>query len=254
VLGNRSSRECQGENGDSEDEISIRKVRSSRCVHHKSNGRAENAVQAVKRLMKKAKKDNADVYLAVLDYRNTPTQGSESSPAQRLMSRRTKTLLPTTAKLLAPRVVENHHQEIVKGQERQAKYYNRGAKDLPRLKKEDKVRIQDHGQGLKKSPSVKATVKAEVGIRSYEVETQDGQVLRRNRSHLRKTTEDEDEVDETIQTEVHTDEDRESNQTEERQSKQAVDFQREQKVEIRTRSGRLVNRPAYLKDYVSFVF
>jgi hypothetical protein len=65
------------------------------------------------------KKDNADVYLAVLDYRNTPTQGSESSPAQRLMSRRTKTLLPTTAQLLASRVVENHHQEIVKDQERQ---------------------------------------------------------------------------------------------------------------------------------------
>ena len=84
------------------------------------------------------------------------------------MSRRTKTLLPKTAKLLA-RVVENHHQEIVKGQERQAKYYNREAKDLPRLKKEDKVRIPDHGQGLKKSLSVKATVKAEVGIRSYEV-------------------------------------------------------------------------------------
>ena len=65
-------------------------------------------------------------------------------------------------------------------------------------------------QGLTKSPSVKATVKAEVVIRSYEVETQDGRVLRRNRSHLRKTTEDEDEADETIQTEVHTGEDRES--------------------------------------------
>ena len=232
--------------------ISSARVGSFRESHPQSNGRVENAVQAVKRLMKKAKKDNADVYLAVLDYRNTPTHGSESSPAQRLMSRRTKTLLPTTAKFLAPRVVENHHQEIVKGQERQAKYYNRGAKDLPRLRKEDEVRIQDHGQGLKKSPSVKATVKAEVGIRSYEVETQDGRVLRRNRSHLRKTT--EDEVDETPQTEIHTDEDRESNQTEERQSKQAVDCQREQKVEIRTRSGRLVNRPAYLKDYVSFVF
>ena len=97
-------------------------------------------------------------------------------------------------------------------------------------------------------------MKAEVGIRSYEVETQDGRVLRRNRNHLRKTTCTEDEVDKTPQTEIHTDEDRESNQTEERQSKQAVDCQREQKVEIRTRSGRLVNRPAYLKDYVSFVF
>ena len=97
-------------------------------------------------------------------------------------------------------------------------------------------------------------MKAEVGIRSCEVETQDGRVLRRNRSHLRKTTENEDEADEAIQTEVHTDEEKESSQNEKRQSKQAVDFQREQKVEIRTRSGRLVDRPAYLKDYVSFVF
>ena len=106
-----------------------------------------------------------------------------------------------------------------------------------------------HGQGLTKCPSVKATAKAEVGIRSYEVETQDGRVLRRNQSNLRKTTEDEDEADETIQTEIHTDEDGESSQNEEGQSKQAVDFQREQKVEIRTRPGRLVDRPAYLKNY-----
>ena len=95
------------------------------------------------------------MYLAVLDYQNTSTQGSENSPAQRLMSQRTKTLLRTTAKLLKPRVVENHHQESVKGQEREAKYYNRGAKDLPRLKKEDKVRIQDHGKDLRKARQLK---------------------------------------------------------------------------------------------------
>ena len=90
-------------------------------------------------------------------------------------------------------------------------------------------------------------MRAEVGIRSYEVETQDGRVLRGNRSHVKKTTEDEDEFNETPQTKIHTDEDRESNQTEERQSKQAVDCQREQKVEIRTSSGRLVNRPAFFE-------
>lgn len=62
------------------------------------------------------------MYLALLDYQNTPTQGIESSPGQRLMSRRTKTLLPTTAKLLEPRVVETHHiKEVVKSQDRQAK-------------------------------------------------------------------------------------------------------------------------------------
>ena len=37
-----------------------------------------------------------DPCLAVLDYRNTLTQGMTTSPAQRLMSRTTKTLFPTT--------------------------------------------------------------------------------------------------------------------------------------------------------------
>ena len=42
-------------------------------------------------------------YIAILDYRNTATQGIESSPAQCLMNRRTRTLLPTTKTLLQPR-------------------------------------------------------------------------------------------------------------------------------------------------------
>ena len=65
-------------------------------LYPKSNGKAENAIKAAKQLMKKAKNDKADAYLALLVYENTPTQSLDTSPAQRLMSRRTKTLLPTT--------------------------------------------------------------------------------------------------------------------------------------------------------------
>lgn len=39
-------------------------------------------------------------YLAILDVRNTPTQGAGSSPAQRLMNLRKKTLLPRRDRLL----------------------------------------------------------------------------------------------------------------------------------------------------------
>ena len=39
--------------------------------HPRSNGKAENAFWAAKRLMMKAKNDSLDVYLALLDYRNT---------------------------------------------------------------------------------------------------------------------------------------------------------------------------------------
>ena len=79
----------------------------------KSNGKVENAVGAAKRLMKKAKKNSSDAYLALLDYRNTPTQRLDTNPAQRLMSRRTKTLLPTTKNLLVPEVTMGQHQKIL---------------------------------------------------------------------------------------------------------------------------------------------
>ena len=56
---------------------------------------AEKAVQTVKRLMKKATLDGKDFHLALLEYRNTPWSDTIGSPVQRLMGRRTKTLLPT---------------------------------------------------------------------------------------------------------------------------------------------------------------
>ena len=107
----------------------------------KSNGRVENAVGAAQRLMRKAKKDGSDAYLALLDYRNTPTPGLDTSPVQRLLSRRTKTLLPTTHELLVPQVAQGQLQKIQENKRHQAKYYNRGARDLPELKTGDVVRM-----------------------------------------------------------------------------------------------------------------
>ena len=64
--------------------------------HAKSNGKAESAVKVAKKIFKKAHRDNKDPWLALLDQRNAPTQGVNSSPVQRLMSRRTRTLLPVS--------------------------------------------------------------------------------------------------------------------------------------------------------------
>ena len=66
---------------------------------------AEKAVQTIKRLMKKAAHDGNDPYLALLEYRNTPWSDTLGSPAQRLMGRRTKTLIPTTSNLLKPETI-----------------------------------------------------------------------------------------------------------------------------------------------------
>ena len=155
----------------------------------RSNGKVENAVGAAQRLMSKAKKEGSDAYLALLDYRNTPTQGLDTSPVQRLMSRRTKTLLPTTANLLGPRVIKDQHHKLQLNKVRQAKYYNKGARDLPELKEGDVVRMNLTPDSFKQEDLLKAKVKAQVGVRSYEVQTESGRKFRRNRIHLRKSNE-----------------------------------------------------------------
>ena len=155
----------------------------------KSNGKVENAVGAAKRLMKKVKKNSSDAYLALLDYRNTPTQGLDASPAQRLMSRRTKTLLPTTKNLLVPEVTTGQHQKILANKQRQAKYYNKATHDLPALISGDVVRVNLSPDSLKQEDLQKAQVRAKLGVRSDEVETEDCKIFRRNRVHLRKSNE-----------------------------------------------------------------
>ena len=66
------------------------------------------AQQAVK--MARAVKSISDPYLALLDLRNTPTQSMGTSPAQRLLNRRTKTLLPTKDSILVPEVPDLKEQ------------------------------------------------------------------------------------------------------------------------------------------------
>ena len=49
-----------------------------------SNGKVENSVKTVKTLMKNSKAARSDMYLAFLEWRNTPSEGLASSPAQRM--------------------------------------------------------------------------------------------------------------------------------------------------------------------------
>ena len=50
-----------------------------------SNGKAENAVKTVKMLFTKCQDSGQSEYLALLDWRNTPSEGMETSPAQRFL-------------------------------------------------------------------------------------------------------------------------------------------------------------------------
>lgn len=150
-----------------------------------SNGKVENSVKTIKRILTKADKDNSDPYLAILDWRNTPSETYNCSPVQRLMGRRTKTLLPTAKILLKPEIQKNVIENYYQTKEKQKYYYDRESKSLPNLNEGDVVRIKPD---LPRKEWRKGTCMKKVNPRSYKINC-DGQILRRNRRHLIKTEE-----------------------------------------------------------------
>ena len=99
-------------------------------MYRQSNGRVENAVKRSKQLMKKSKQAGTDFYLALLDLRNTPTEGVGCSPVQRFCDRRSRTLLPTATSMLKPMTTPGVREKLQKEKERQTYYYNRGTREL----------------------------------------------------------------------------------------------------------------------------
>ena len=62
-------------------------IEHTKTSPHRSqaNGKCEAAVKVAKRMLRKTTKSGEDQYLALLNVRNVPTQGVDSSPAQRLL-------------------------------------------------------------------------------------------------------------------------------------------------------------------------
>ena len=149
-----------------------------------SNGMAEKSVQTAKNLIKKAMQEGKDPYLALLEYRNTPNSDSLGSPAQRLMGRRTKSIVPMTEELLKPKVIDPKivQQQLKQNKQRQKYYYDVHTKSLPKLLVGDDVLIQMNG---KWRPAKVSGVRQDTP-RSYDVTTPEGQTYRRNRRHLKK--------------------------------------------------------------------
>ena len=152
-------------------------------LYAQSNGKAENAVKQAKTLMKKAAESKSDVYLALLTLRNTPSEDMKTSPAQRLFSRRTRTLVPSARSLLKPQICENVEQKLIDKKKKQADAYNRHTKELSTLQPGQVVRVRAGDRW------VKSKVEEQVDVRSYKIQTENGRVYRRNRRHLRPTLE-----------------------------------------------------------------
>ena len=135
-------------------------------------------------MMNRSRAAREDPYLGLLNIRNTPQEGMDTSPAQRLMSRRTRTVVPKASDLLQPQQNQDQKEKL---EAKKAKATERftGRRTLRPLSVGDHVRIQPIDRT--NQPWKKAVVTSSVTPRSYEVEADDGTVYRRNRQFLRVT-------------------------------------------------------------------
>ncbi|KAK2556143.1 Uncharacterized protein P5673_021722 [Acropora cervicornis] len=159
--------------------------RTSSPRYPQANGKVENVVKTCKGLLLKAKEDKRDPLLAILAWRNTPSEGFSTSPVQRLMGRRTHTLLPTAENLLQPNSdLKTTARSLAARKRQQCKQYNCGTKNVVPLKVGEVIRMKLPGEqkwSLGRCSRL-------LGRRSYEVEV-DGRCFRRNRRQLRSTLE-----------------------------------------------------------------
>ena len=210
--------------------------------YSQSNGKIEKSVNTVKNLMKKSVEAHSDPYLALLDWRNTPSEGYNESPSQRLFSRRTRTKFPVSIKLLRVPGANRNKRSQRRAKSKQQHYYNRGAYRKPELAVSQSVRAKIN----ESSGWVKAEVIDKLPFRSYTIETENGGTYRRNRRHLRLSNEApivRSELEPETTTEAATDiQQPEENSPREHQTEPNI-------AHPQTRSGRTVKRPAWMKDF-----
>ena len=150
-----------------------------------SNGKGENAVKTVKRLFKKCQESGESEYLALLDWCNTPTESFGTGPAQRFLGRRCKTRLLTQRSLLVPRYSTERDAETLQSQKnRQKRYYDHSAKELPPVGNGETVYMRLPGQ----STWSRGMCTALVGPRSYGVLVGERE-FRHNRRHIIRSSE-----------------------------------------------------------------
>ena len=144
------------------------------------NSLAERSIQTAKNILEKAKKDGRDPHLAILEYRNTPID-KYATPAQLLISRNLRSILPVSDNSLKPNIVDDSEFQQVRKQMQfqQKKYHDTNTRELPELERGTIVEVRDGKDwrhavvlGKAKQPG------------SYSIRLENGQVWRRNRRHL----------------------------------------------------------------------
>uniref|UniRef100_A0A8C5MSV1 Integrase catalytic domain-containing protein n=1 Tax=Leptobrachium leishanense TaxID=445787 RepID=A0A8C5MSV1_9ANUR len=142
------------------------------------NGLAERGVRSAKQLLAKCARDGSDIYAALLNLRNTPWNGMPS-PAQRLRSRCTRTLIPVVTTQLLPKVETDVQAALFWLRTKGKISHDKSARRLLPLEPGQVVRMET-SRGFDKLATVHGKVRQP---NSYVVHS-DGRTYVRNRLHL----------------------------------------------------------------------
>lgn len=106
----------------------------------RSNVMVERVNGTLKKIFYKSLQAKQDLYIALLQYRNTCIDGL-ASPAQLLMSRSLRSKLPICNKLLEPKIVnsDEYLSVMINKQDKMSCYFNKNTVDLKPLNKGDKI-------------------------------------------------------------------------------------------------------------------
>ena len=150
--------------------------------YSQSNGIAERCIHTIKGAMKKAILGNWGIDMNLLCLRSTSMDHVIPSPEELLFNRKLVSNFPTKCTIKNGRK-EEIQERLLHRQLLQKKQHDQHAKDLSKFNTGQLVRVQDHDT-RKWTPAI--TWQACTEPRSYTIATPTGQVLRRNRRHLKE--------------------------------------------------------------------
>jgi len=158
------------------------KIVTSSPNYPRSNGLAERAVQTAKKLLIKSKQENIDMEIALLEYRNMSIPGLNVSPAQIMFNRDVKTKIPIHTKLLQPNIPQNIHKKLIHKQKQVKNYHDIHAKEREQFREGENVLVKT---GKTWEPA--KILSKHKTPRSYIIINNNGNIIRRNSRHLKKT-------------------------------------------------------------------
>ena len=137
--------------------------------------------------MEKAIEDKQDPFLALLAWRNTPSEQLGCSPARVIFSRRTRSHLPMTVKMLQSISSKDDVAEgaLMKAKLRQKDYYDTHSRMRPQIPPGFTVRTRWN----KNEDWKRARVVEVLPHRSFKVQFADGTIQRRTSKHVWFTNE-----------------------------------------------------------------